>query len=71
MQYEVNLIFYGENVAEYGNNIEDNFRPTMDPKYFETEGDISQIALGGVPVENLISEMNLTMNFLGHLKDTI
>ena len=60
--YGIPLVFYGENQAEYGNNIEDNFRPTMDPKFFETEGDISQIALGGVPVEKLISEMNLTMN---------
>ena len=28
------LVFYGENVAEYGNNIEDNYSPIMDPKLY-------------------------------------
>ena len=27
------LVFYGENVAEYGNRIEENYLPTMDPLY--------------------------------------
>ena len=30
-QYGVKLIFYGENVAEYGNRLEDNYIPKMDP----------------------------------------
>lgn len=54
--YGIPLIFYGENQAEYGNNIEDNFRPTMDPSFFRFDGDLSGIMLGGVSAEDLIRE---------------
>ena len=32
--YDIRLIFYGENNAEYGNRIEDNLVPVMDPALF-------------------------------------
>jgi N-acetyl sugar amidotransferase len=48
------LIFYGENQAEYGNNIEDNFKPTMAPKFYEMEGGIEEVVLGGVPGNQLV-----------------
>jgi len=54
--YRIPLVFYGENQAEYGNNMEDNFRPTMDPSYFlDATRDLQQIHLGGVSVPELIS----------------
>ena len=28
---DIKLVFYGGNVAEYGNRIEDNYSPLMDP----------------------------------------
>ena len=54
--YGIPLIFYGENQAEYGNNIEDNFRPTMDPKFFEGDGDPAKVLLGGVSGDQLIRQ---------------
>jgi N-acetyl sugar amidotransferase len=57
--YGIPLIFYGENQAEYGNNIEDNFRPTMDPAFFEGDGDWKSVVLGGVPAEELVAKYSL------------
>jgi N-acetyl sugar amidotransferase len=54
--YGIPLIFYGENQAEYGNNIDENFKPTMDPKFYEMDGDLSQVVLGGVTAKQLMSE---------------
>lgn len=54
--YGVPLIFYGENQAEYGNNIEDNFRSTMDSKFYEDDGDLAKLVLGGVSADRLIKE---------------
>ena len=34
LQNKIPLIFYGENQAEYGNNIKENDIPTMDNKFF-------------------------------------
>jgi len=62
--YGIPLVFYGENQAEYGNNIEENFSPTMDPRFFESDGDLAQIVLGGVPAEALISQYGVSLNEL-------
>ena len=32
VMYGIPLVFYGDNPAEWGNNIEENFKPTMDSK---------------------------------------
>ena len=34
LKFKIPLIFYGENQAEYGNNVDDNYVPTMDRKFF-------------------------------------
>jgi N-acetyl sugar amidotransferase len=62
--YDIPLIFYGENQAEYGNNTKENFTPTMDPKYYGSDMPLSDISLGGVPAEKLISEYDLSLNDL-------
>ncbi len=54
--YGVPLVFYGENQAEYGNNIEDNFRPTMDPSFFEGSSSPDDLVLGGVRASDLVRE---------------
>lgn len=55
MLYDVPLIFYGENQAEYGNNIKDNDRATMDMAFFHSlRKNQEDLALGGVPVRELI-----------------
>jgi N-acetyl sugar amidotransferase len=53
--YGIPLVFYGENQAEYGNDIRENDRPTMDPSFFyEPETNLEKIFLGGLPAAKLI-----------------
>ena len=58
--YGIPLVFYGENQAEYGNNIEDNFRPTMDPSFFTGSQDPKSVVLGGVRGDELIATYGIT-----------
>ena len=37
---DIPLVVFGENEAEYGNAIEDNEKPTRDPKYYSAESSI-------------------------------
>lgn len=53
------LIFYGENQAEYGNNIEENDSPTMKPDFFAQKPDIDQLFIGGVPARDIIARHNV------------
>lgn len=50
--HDVQLIFYGENEAEYGNPISDNTTAKRDWKYFTAE-DKNETYLGGVSFESL------------------
>lgn len=63
-RHGIPLIFYGENQAEYGNNIEENFKPTMNPSFFEAERDLDAIVLGGVPARQLLTSHGLSENDL-------
>ena len=54
--YNIPLVFYGENQAEYGNNIKENDRPTMAPEFFTVEADIDSLYLGGVPVAKMVAD---------------
>ena len=45
-KFGVELVMYGENQAEYGNNVDDNYIPTMDRKFFSIS-DPLDIVLGG------------------------
>jgi len=62
-KYGLNLIFYGENEAEYGNPIADNLTSLRDKSYF-TFNNLNDIYLGGVSVQNLIDNYGLTLNDL-------
>ena len=59
VQNNIPLIFYGENQAEYGNNIEDNEKPTMDKKFFMGKKDYEKLILGGVPAAQLIKDYDV------------
>lgn len=50
--HDIQLVFYGENEAEYGNPISDTTSAKRDWKYFTAE-DKSQVYLGGVSFESL------------------
>lgn len=58
--YDVPLIFYGENQAEYGNKIKENNIPTMDPKYYEMNSDLDNLYLGGVSCKDLMGKYKIS-----------
>lgn len=60
-KFGVKLVMYGENQAEYGNNPDDNYRPTMDHKFFSV-GNPEDMILGGKPVKDIIAEKNFSLN---------
>ncbi|MBF0323943.1 MAG: N-acetyl sugar amidotransferase [Alphaproteobacteria bacterium] len=53
--YDIPLVFYGENEAEYGNPVADNGSAKRDWRYFTAE-DKSQIYLSGTSVKELVEE---------------
>ena len=61
--YDVPLIFYGENQAEYGNKIEDNYKPTMDLSFFTTENFLES-TISGIPVNQIISDYGIPLSDL-------
>ncbi len=56
--FNIPLVFYGENEAEYGNPIADSGSAIRDWSYF-TAGDPKQIFLGGVSLSDLKSDFGL------------
>lgn len=54
-KFDVPLVMYGENQAEYGNNPDENYVPTMDRKFFSA-GRPEDIVLGGKSIEAIIAE---------------
>ena len=52
-EHGINLIFYGENEAEYGNPIADNMTSLRDKSYYSFEH-LNEIYLGGVKVSDLM-----------------
>jgi N-acetyl sugar amidotransferase len=59
LQNKIPLIFYGENQAEYGNNMKDNESPTMDNKFFIGKKDYDKVILGGVTASKLMRDHNI------------
>ena len=60
-KYGVQLVMYGENQAEYGNDPNENFKPTMDTKFFSSQ-DPMAMQLGGVSIGDLIREYDYTLS---------
>jgi N-acetyl sugar amidotransferase len=60
-KFGVKLVMYGENQAEYGNNPEDNFKPTMDAKFFSVD-DPRDMIIGGRSIREIIEEENFNLN---------
>ena len=61
--FDIPLVFYGENEAEYGNPISDNEDAKRDWSYFAAE-DHSKIFLGGVSIGELKSDFRVDQNDL-------
>ena len=70
-KYGVQLVMYGENQAEYGNDPNENFKPTMDTKFFSGQ-DPLEMRLGGVKVADIIRDYNYTLNdFAPYIPPTV
>tara|TARA_Y100000590_G_scaffold292814_1_gene329734 strand:+ start:50562 stop:51704 length:1143 start_codon:yes stop_codon:yes gene_type:complete len=63
LKFNIPLIFYGENQAEYGNPIADNSTSLMD-KSFYTFNNIEKLYLAGLPIKKLIEKYDLEMRDL-------
>jgi len=63
LKYGIPLIFYGENEAEYGNPVADNASSLRNKSYFSMK-DLSEIHLGGVPINELMEKHKVTLNDL-------
>lgn len=60
IKYDIPLIFYGENEAEYGNPIADNAKSLRD-KSFYTMNNLDELYLGGVSVPELIEKYKIPL----------
>jgi N-acetyl sugar amidotransferase len=66
LQSDVKLIFYGENVAEYGNRYEDNFNPIMNPDLYTCYNfqnhNLDSFKLAGLSILELIKDYDFCLN---------
>jgi len=60
-KFDIRLIMYGENQAEYGNPLEDNKDPFMKPDFFTIDNPLDMI-LGGESVKNIIESTDFNFN---------
>lgn len=60
-KYGINLIFYGENEAEYGNPIADNMSSLRDKSYHSFDN-LDDIFLAGVTVKELIENYDVRLS---------
>ena len=63
VRYDIPLVFYGENEAEYGNPIADN-STSLRSKSFYTMGHLDEVHIAGCSVPTLIKEYGLSLNDL-------
>jgi N-acetyl sugar amidotransferase len=63
LQYNIPLVFYGENEAEYGNPIAENATSLRHKSYY-TMKDLSEVYLGGVSAAELMEKYKISHNEL-------
>jgi len=62
-QHGINLIFYGENEAEYGNPLADNTSSLRDKSYFSFEH-LDEVFLAGVSIKDLMEKYDVRLSDL-------
>jgi N-acetyl sugar amidotransferase len=62
-QHGINLIFYGENEAEYGNPLADNMSSLRDKSYFSFE-QLDEVFLAGVSIKELMEKYDVRLSDL-------
>jgi N-acetyl sugar amidotransferase len=60
-KFNIPLVIYGENQAEYGNNFEENFNPLMNFDFFSKDS-TDEIVLGGVSVKEIMQKYKFVQN---------
>ncbi len=61
-KFGIDLVFYGENQAEYGNKIEENQKPTMDASFFSSSNPL-EMMFGGLSMAQILEKHpEFTMN---------
>ncbi len=60
-KFNIPLIMYGENPAEYANKIEENENPKMDNSFFGSKN-IKEIYLGGISIKEMMSKYKFKLN---------
>ena len=58
-QYDIDLVFYGENEAEYGNPLADNSNSLRDKSYY-TMNNFNEMWIAGLPVQELIEKYSIS-----------
>ena len=62
-KFDIALIMYGENQAEYGNDSSENLNPLMKNDFFSDE-DLNSVRLGGLSIDEILKGGNFTFNDL-------
>lgn len=60
LQHGIELVFFGENEAEYGNPVADN-ESSLRSKSYYTYQHLNEISLGGVPIPELLERHQLSL----------
>jgi len=62
-KFNIPLVIYGENQAEYGNKLEDNLSHYMNDNFFSVEDNFNfkDIKFGGKKISNIIEETKFTL----------
>lgn len=60
-RFGIELVMYGENQAEYGNDPRENAKPTMDRRFFSASDPLDMV-LGGTAVREIIAEGTFCLN---------
>jgi N-acetyl sugar amidotransferase len=60
-KFDIPLIMYGENQAEYGNDVEDNKNIFMKPDFFSWNRPVEELEMGGVKVGDILKETQFNL----------
>jgi len=60
-QFKIKLVFYGENQAEYGNNLDDNFKKNMDQSFF-SYSNLDELSFGGEKIKDILKNSQFKLS---------
>ena len=60
-KFDIPLVMYGENQAEYGNVSTENYIPTMNEKFFSSSSP-TELVLGGMTIGETVASKSFELN---------